>query len=231
MRIGSPSVEWVLVAANIAVVICLGAAHVTDDQRTSQGAGSSLAQPRERFVLVAAAADSPADLAVGQHAADLLGGELLAIPGDGLTAGMVEDLSGPRPDRVLVLGGPAAVSEATSTALADLARGPVTRHSGADRFATAASVASQFTAPVERLRVMSGDHVGPPGARSAGSGTGTPLLLVETDRLPASVVTALRHLRPGSIEVSGGPDAVSDAVLQQLGQYTSGRVVRGPVRP
>jgi len=228
MRVGSPSFEWVLVAANVALVVCLGVAYATQDPATSEATGTVPARLDRPPVLIVVAAASRADVAVGRPAAETLDGEVLAVPGSGLTSAMIEDLAAATsPERVLILGGPAAVSEATARQVADATGAPVSRVAGADRFGTAAALASsQFDAPVERLRVMSGDELGVPAPMPDQQVTDTPLLLVETGRIPAPVAAALRQLRPRSIEVSGGPDAVSDAVLQQLQDYTTGRVVR-----
>jgi len=108
------------------------------------------------------------------------------------------------------------------------------RISGPDRFATAAQVsASRFAAGVPVAYVVTGLKF--PDALAAGVAAGVrggPVLLTETDRLPAPTATELQRLRAGRIVVVGGAGSVSDAVLRQLGSYTDGGVTRveGPDR-
>lgn len=229
MRIGISSIDGALVAAGLAaVVLTANLVHQTRDATASQSPMSDVPAPSERLpVLVVAAADRPADVAVGQPVAEAAGGALLAVDATGLTAAMTAELSRSRPVQVLVLGGPAAVPGATAAALRRYTSGSVTRLSGADRFATAAMVAqSQFTSPVRHVRILSGDAPAVPSPASNGEGADTPVLLVEHDRIPASTAAALEELHPRSIEVLGGPDAVSDGVLRQLQAFTPHPVVR-----
>ena len=228
MRIGTPSFEWALVAANVAVAGCLGVVYLTQDTAGPPSAEADASPRRARpAVLVVVAAGSSADLVVGRSAAQSLGGALLAVPARGLTGPMTEELARTSPYRVLIIGGPAAVSEQTATELADHTPGQVTRLAGADRYATAARVArTQLTAPVSRIRLMSGDDVDLLRATLQREDDEAPLLLVEGTRIPAEVVAALVQLRPRTIEVAGSPSAVSDAVLRQLEQYTAGPVTR-----
>ena len=230
MRIGVPSVDGGLVAAGLAaVVLTANLVHQTRDTGAAQSPSADVSTARgDRLpVLVVAAMDSPADLAVGQPVAEAVGGALLAVDATGLTQEMTARLSRSRPDQVLVLGGPAAVAEATAAALGRYTPGSVTRLAGADRFATAAMVAeSQFASPVRQVRIVSGDVAAVPSSSPKGDGADTPVLLIESDRLPASTAAALRELRPRRIEVLGGSSAVSDEVLEQLQTFTSGPVVR-----
>lgn len=229
MQIGSPSVESVLVvAATFAAVLGVSAVVLTRDVDAARSPASDVAQPWAPLpVLVVVAGDSPSDVAVGRPVAEALGGALLAVDATGLTEGMTAELSRSSPDQVLILGGPDAVPEATASALWRYTLGSVTRLAGADRFATAALVAqSQFTSPVRQVRILSGEVPASPSSAVGQEDAGTPVLLVEARRIPPSAAAALRALRPGSIGVVGGPDAVSDGVLEQLQAYTTGRVLR-----
>jgi putative cell wall-binding protein len=231
MRISRPSVESVLVVANVALAIYLGAVYLTEDRATSRSTvlEAPAQQPEGPPVLVLAGADSPADLVIGRHAAEVLGGAMLAVPARGLTPAMREELVGSRPDRVLVLGSAAIVGDVTARTIEDLTDAPVVRLSGVDRFATAAKVASsQLDPPLERVLVMSGDELDAPGPTQDAAIAAGPLLLVESHRIPADAVAALRRLRPRSIVVQGDASAVSDAVLRQLEDFSAEDVVRLP---
>lgn len=232
MRIGIPSINGGLAAAGlVAVVLTANLLHQARDTGASQASMSDvITAPGGRLpVLVVAARDSPADVAVGQPVAEAVGGALLAVDATGLTEEMTASLSRSRPDQVLVLGGPAAVTEATASALQRYTSGSVTRLSGADRFATAAMVAqSQFGSPVRHVRILSGDVTATPSPPPSGDGADTPVLLVKRNSIPASTAAALRELRPRSIAVEGGPGAVSDGVLDQLQAFTPSPVVRLP---
>ena len=226
------STDALLVVGGLAaVLLSLGLVHQSNQSATSQPSALEVAAaPGQRLpVLVVAAADSPADVVVGQPVADAAGGALLAVGATGLSEGMTAQLSRSRPDEVLVLGGPAGVSEATASALREYTIGPVVRLAGADRFATAAMVAqARFPNPVTHVRIMSGAATALPPPAAAGERSDMPVLFVERDSVPASTAAALRALRPRSISVAGGPAAVSDDVLEQLRVFTPGRVVRSP---
>ena len=93
----------------------------------------------------------------------------------------------------------------------------VTRLAGADRFATSVQVSQQFAPGVARVYVASGLDF--PDALSAGPAAAhfaSPVLLTQPGSLPAAVQTEIQRLKPASIVVVGGVNAVSDTVLNQL---------------
>ena len=103
----------------------------------------------------------------------------------------------------------------------------VVRVEGADRYATAARVSESFMTGVERVFLATGEDF--PDALAAGPVAGLegfPILLVERDRIPAPTVQALERLDPAAITVLGGTVAVSDAVVRQARDHTSGPVDR-----
>jgi penicillin G amidase len=122
----------------------------------------------------------------------------------------------------IVVGGEAAVSEAAVDQLVEAGL-VVERVAGPNRFATAAEVAA---AVVDR----SGQGgPGPDAYIASGTGfadalsiggvaarTGTPILLVEADAVPAETASALSTLGVASTVVVGGVSAVSDAVVADL---------------
>jgi spore germination protein YaaH/putative cell wall-binding protein len=102
------------------------------------------------------------------------------------------------------------------------------RLAGADRYATAAAISSNFFAPgVQVAFVATGANfpdalsAGPAAARSRG-----PVLLTQRDSLPQATLDELARLRPGAIVVVGGAGVVSDQVVAQLAAYAPGGVTR-----
>lgn len=179
-------------------------------------------------VVLVATGEAYADALAGGPAADLLGGPVLPVTMTGIPAVIRSELQRLAPGRILVLGGPGAVSDAVVAELQGYTGGTVSRLAGTTRYGTAAEVARQaFDGPVSQVLVATGQGFadalagGPVGAM-----TDSPVLLVEPGRLPAETAQALEALAPAGIAVLGGTAAVSDAVLDQLRQYTSGSVTR-----
>lgn len=124
-------------------------------------------------------------------------------------------------DDVVVLGGPAAVSDG---ALSDISRslgGMPSRIAGPNRYSTAARVSTAYFAPdVEAVYIVTGE--GFADALSAGAAAASvdgPLLLVRRDSIPAETRAELARLRPKQIFVAGGPVVISQSVVDDLGAY------------
>lgn len=104
--------------------------------------------------------------------------------------------------------------------------GPVSveRWSGADRYATAATIASQtFPAGVPVAYVATGSNY--PDALSGGAAAGRnggPVLLVKENGIPAATQAELARLSPFRIVVLGGTAAVSAGVAAALDAYDAG---------
>ncbi len=133
---------------------------------------------------------------------------------------------------LIVAGGPAAV---TDTVVADLeaATGSTSaRLAGPNRFATAAAVADAFPVGAPAYVAWGGGAADALAGGPAAARDGGPILLTETDRLPAETVTALERLAPSGITVLGGTAVVSPAVEAALAELTDGAVTRlaGPDR-
>ena len=108
----------------------------------------------------------------------------------------------------------------------------VERVSGANRFATAAALATdRFEAGVPAVFVVTGrGYADALASAAAASAFGGPVLLSERDTLPAETRAAVETLAPGEVVVVGGPGAVSDAVLAQLGQLAPTSRIAGTSR-
>jgi putative cell wall-binding protein len=157
------------------------------------------------------------DALAGGTAAATVPGPVLLVAADAVPSAVVEELQRLRPRRIVVLGGPAAVSDAVEARLRDLAE-VVQRLAGDDRYGTAAAVSDAvFPDGAEEVWVASGETFadalpgGPAVAQIAG-----PLLLTARDALPAVTEGVLQRLGPDRIVVLGGTAAVSEAVVAQL---------------
>jgi putative cell wall-binding protein len=99
---------------------------------------------------------------------------------------------------------------------------------GEDRYATAAALALRlYPAGAATVFVATGENH--PDALAAGvlaSYEDAPVLLVRRATLPAATVSALLELEPMTIVVVGGPAAVADEVVTELGAVTGAEVRR-----
>ena len=118
---------------------------------------------------------------------------------------------------IIVLGGPAAVSEESVESLRDLAD-DVSVVAGADRYETAVAIAAgAYPDGADVVFVATGEDfadalaIGPHAARSGG-----PILLTRSGDLPASTEAEVRRLSPERIVVVGGPSAVGPQVEASL---------------
>lgn len=168
-------------------------------------------------VLVATGANFPDALAAGP-AATRLGVPILLVERNRIPAETATALRRLTPAQIHVIGGPAVISDAVRSQLAGFTdtrqASSVTRHAGADRFATNVAVTRAFwTSPQARTVVANGFTF--PDALSHGA-YGMPVHLVGTSSLPAIIATDIRRLDPQRIDVLGGPLSVSDRVVGEL---------------
>ena len=179
-------------------------------------------QPGVDAAFVVSGLNFPDGLAAGPAAAAMGGPVLLVPPSGPIPASVTAELTRLHPTKIYVVGGTVSVSAATATTLGGIA--PVQRLAGADRYATAAAVATAIfntvlaDTPLPRVYVASGANF--PDALAAGptaSHFGGALLLVPpSGTLPTSVKNALNTLKPVRIVVVGGTASVSDAIKAQL---------------
>jgi glucose/arabinose dehydrogenase/putative cell wall-binding protein len=159
-----------------------------------------------------------ADALAGVPAAAHFDGPLLLTRAGSLPSATTNELNRLNPQRIFVLGGTGAISNAVASALGAYTDGAVTRLAGADRYATAAAVAAATWARANSVYVATGLNFpdGLAGGAAAGRG-GVPLLLVRTNDVPSVTGQAVIRLHPTRIVILGGTGAVSDAVVQELG--------------
>ena len=211
--VAGPSVTTSLVAAPN---------RIAGDDRYSTAARFSAAKfPNgASTVYVATGLAYPDALAAGPAAARAKAPILLVSPA-GIPSATAAELSRLRPSSIIVLGGAGAVPDSVVGALAAYA--PVSRVSGADRFATAAAVSRATFAPgVQVAYVATGTSYADALSGSAAAGTqDAPVLLTNPTQLPSVTAQELARLHPGGIVVLGGPNAVSDGVVSQLTKIAS----------
>lgn len=128
------------------------------------------------------------------------------------------------PDRVVVLGGPGAVSAKVLADVGSYAAHGATRLSGSDRYATSAAVSKATFAPgVDIVYLASGRDF--PDALSGGPAAALkdgPVLLTTPGELPAVIKAELARLKPKRVMILGGDSVVSDAVLAAATRYATG---------
>jgi putative cell wall-binding protein len=145
--------------------------------------------------VVLARADEFADALAGGPLAAHLGGPLLLSGGDALPEATAAEIARLDPQRAVILGGSAAISDDVAVELDGLV-GEVDRVAGNDRFATAAAVAERLPAPTAYVAL--GAHPTPgrawPDAISAGGAAaadGGAVLLTAPGELPQATADAL----------------------------------------
>lgn len=103
--------------------------------------------------------------------------------------------------------------------------GNITRIAGADRYETAVEISTRSRpVPGNSVFIASGEDFADALTAANYANGRQSLLLVQKDFIPESVRTRLTALEPYSINIVGGPSAVSPAVATQLERY--GPVVR-----
>jgi 5'-nucleotidase / UDP-sugar diphosphatase len=114
-------------------------------------------------------------------------------------------------DGTIVAGGTAAVSETVFAKLSE-----ATRYSGADRYATAAKIATELS-PSERVFVANGWNFPDALAGSVlAAKEDAAMLLIATDKLPDVTTEAIKEINGKEFSVLGGTAAVSDEVMSKL---------------
>ena len=172
--------------------------------------------PGVSAAFVATGASFPDALAAGP-AAIKAGGPVLLTHAGSLPASTRNELVRLAPQTVYLLGGTTAVSEGVRQAIQQATGRTVVRLAGADRYATAVAISTKFFTRPPSVYLATGTNF--PDALSAvpaAGRTGSPLLLVQRDRLPPSVASELVRLHPPRCYLSGGTAVIGDAVVGQL---------------
>jgi surface protein len=199
-QVVAPSVEQSLVAAGFRVRRVAGAdRYATAVALSKRGYASTVST-----VYVASGVAFADAMPAGVLAAIDDGPVLLVTPG-GVPAVTAAELVRLRPERIVIVGGPAEVGAAVEASLRSYAA-RVVRVSGVDRYETAVALSqSRFDPGVPAVFVMSGDRFPDALAAVAPAGRlGGPILLSSPRCLPASVRAEIGRLQPGRIIIIGG---------------------------
>lgn len=157
------------------------------------------------------------DALAGAPASAASRGPLLLVTSTTVPAATRTELGRLNPRRIVILGGTGAVSASVASQLDAFATGSVVRWSGANRYATAASIAAQAFPSAGSAFVTNafGFADALAGGASAGAWHG-PTLLVTASEVPAPTAQQLQRLRPARIFVLGGAAAVSEAAVNRI---------------
>ncbi len=149
-------------------------------------------------------------------------------PGKSRHPGLAAGESFTSPDGFFAIRVVTATSAGAGVELSFPAVAKVDRWSGADRFATSAQISSEIYGTDVPLAYIASGRVytdALSGAPVAGNTDG-PVLLVDTDAIPAVIAAELTRLAPAKIVILGGPATITPNVESLLQSYTSGQVVR-----
>lgn len=172
-------------------------------------------------VYVASGQDYPDALAVAPIAASA-GAPLLLVRRDAVPPETAAALTRLNPKRIVVLGGPGAVNEATFTSLTGYAEpNGISRLGGADRYETTrAAIRSHWTAgSASLIYVASGrDYPDALSAAAAASAQGAPVISVDgsANKLDANTAALIAELGATKIVIAGGSGAVSNGIQTDL---------------
>ena len=174
-------------------------------------------------VYVASGANFPDALAAGP-AASHFGGALLLAPSTGTLPTSVKNALGTlKPATIVIVGGTGSISASMASQIqtaAGLASNKVSRVAGSDRYATAADLAASFGTGTPTAYVALGTNFPDAMAGSAAAGfTGGPILLVQTNSVPAATSTELAALAPDDLFVLGGTGVITDTVVNSISPF------------
>ncbi len=155
------------------------------------------------------------DALAGGAAAGTQGGPLLLTAPDTLPVAVLAELQRLAPSRVMLLGGPNAVSPAVATQLAGVST--VERVAGADRYATAVAVSQRVFGPDRPATfLVTGLNYADALAAVAPAGVlRSPILLISGDVLRAASGPELSRLTPATVYLVGGTGVVGTGVAKE----------------
>jgi len=181
---------------------------------------ASLAETETAQVVYLATGEEFADALAGVPAAVAENAPMLLTGRDVLPQPTRDALTRLSPQRVVMLGGPQALSQQVRQRVHGAVPGAsVQRLAGDDRFATAATIAETvFGGQVVNDAVVAtgGTFADALAAGPVAGASDSPLLLVGRDAVPAATEGALRRLAPSQSLLLGGLGAVSDGVAGSL---------------
>lgn len=179
-----------------------------------------------RAVVIATAASWP-DALGGAGLAGVLDAPILLTARDGISPGVLDEIRRLGAADVRVLGGPAAVSDATVEALASaLPEAGVERIGGVSRYATAAAVASGTIAAGgwdgQAFVATGRSFFDAIAAGPVAAALGRPLYLIDDGPSADGVLAAMRDAGVTHATILGGPAAVSATLQSRIASVVPG---------
>ncbi len=199
---------------------------VSGSDRYATAAAVSQAWPSGQAVVFVVSGQTYADAVSASGRAGAVNAPVLLTTRDAVPLDTVLALKRLRATRLVIVGGPSAVSERAAQQLRRYAvSGQVERVAGLDRYATSAALAAKYSAGLPKVFLASGEDFPDALAGSALAGhLQVPLLLTRTNRLDASTIARLRRLSAREVVLLGSEAAVSTSVARQAASHTtSGR--------
>jgi putative cell wall-binding protein len=185
--------------------------------------------PTGSEVYIASGENFPDSLAAGP-AAGRTQSPILLVTHDAVPDVTKAQLRRLAPGAIIVVGGPAAISDQVVAQLETLTSGPVVRLAGDDRYGTAIALdQNAFTPGVDSLAITTGRDF--PYALllgSAGALVGVPLLLVDGQNLTAQEKAEITRLEPKEIFVFGDASVITDGLMDQIAQLGSAKRFTAP---
>ena len=184
---------------------------------------SAQAAEFETGTVIVALGDNFPDALAATYAAGLEEAPILLAQTTDLPAATTSALEELAPERILLIGGTAAVNADVEAELAT--HGEVTRVAGTNRDETALEVARLGDADADgtldngattAIVASSGDFVGAVVAGPVSAAAGWPLILTNPDELSPAASTAITELGITDVIVAGGPAYVSNDVAGAL---------------
>ena len=203
-------------AVSDAVVDQLGARRIAGDNRyaTAAAISADTFDPAVPVVYMATGESFP-DALGGAAAGALQGGPVLLVTKNTIPSETDAELHRLLPQRIVILGGKAAVSQGVESSLAQYTvPGGVARLAGPDRYATSVAVSkATFPESAARVYVATGKNFSDAlaGGPVAANGPG-PLLLVPGGCMPTVVWVEIERLGAQRIVFLGGNGAVTGAL-------------------
>lgn len=162
--------------------------------------------------------DSFADALAGAPLAKKYGAPVLFTETASLSADTKSEIQRLKPGKVFILGGPGAVSETVRQQLESMGL-LVERIGGADRYETAALIAGKLAklgCSGKAVIVNAWNYPDALAISPWAANNGAPILLTDTDELPAATKAALEKLQVTETYVAGGTGVVSANVFNML---------------
>ncbi|MCL6549907.1 MAG: cell wall-binding repeat-containing protein [Acidothermus cellulolyticus] len=123
------------------------------------------------------------------------------------------------PGQIILVGGPAAIPDTTGDLLGRYAANGWSRIAGADRYATAALLATATWTSAPTVYLASGESFADAlTAAALAAARNSPVLLTAPDAVPAPTQAAMAQLHPSSVVIVGGTAAISDTVASEISQ-------------